>query len=96
MSHVTNAALSTLNHPRYQLREEIPVQVQWEEEMQCYVAYDHLFDWYGTGDSPNDAVRHLAEVLLEDYQDLNEMEGDLSPELQGKLSEMRRYILDAG
>ena len=89
-------SLNRLPDPAYRLRQSIPVRIQWDDVAKCYVAYDDIFDWYGMGDTPGDALAQLSEVILEDYLDLNELEDSLAPELTEKLTQMRSYVLDNG
>ena len=58
-----------------------------------YVAYDDMFDWYGVGDNVNMALRHLAEVIVEDYEDLEQNAERLFPNLREKLELMRRVLV---
>lgn len=88
-------ALTELYDDRYRLREYLPVRVEWETEMGAYVAYDDTFGWYGVGGSLGKAVQHLAEIIIEDYQDLIEDEDDLFPDLLIRLQHMRKIIIDA-
>lgn len=79
----------------YRLRTSIPVRVLWEEEMGGYVVYDDMFDWYGVGDNVDMALRHLAEVIVEDYEDLEQNAERLFPNLRKKLELMRKVLFHA-
>ncbi|RLT37675.1 MAG: hypothetical protein DWI57_13380 [Chloroflexi bacterium] len=79
----------------YHLRTHIPVRVVWEAEMGGYVAYEEIFGWYGVGDTRRAAMRHLAEVIVEDFEDLQQDEDRLLPDLQAKLHLMREILVYA-
>ena len=79
----------------YRLRMSIPVRIVWEEEMGGYVAYDDMFGWYGVGDNVDIALRHLAEVIVEDYEDLEQNAQRLFPNLRKKLELMREVLFHA-
>ena len=79
----------------YCLRTSIPVRVVWEEEMGSYVAYDDMFGWYGVGEKVDLALRHLAEVIVEDYEDLEQEAERLLPNLKKRFEEMRKVLFHA-
>ncbi len=63
--------------------------------MQCFVAYDDLFGWHGMGNTIQETLDDLAEVILEDYLDLLKWQHSMSQDLHKKLSLMRKYITHA-
>jgi hypothetical protein len=67
------------------------VALRWSETMQAYVAEESIFDWYGLGDTPKQALRHLEEVAVEDFAALLR-EPALSPMLQERLLRMRKCL----
>lgn len=77
------------------LRCPMPVHVKWSEEMHCFLAVDEIFHWHGQGDSAQDAIQDLAEVIAEDYDDLRNWPGKLSVPLQERLTVMKRYFENA-
>jgi hypothetical protein len=87
--------LSNLFDPQYRLRAAIPIRVQWEGPTGEFVAFDDIFNWHGIGATPAEAILHLTQVILEDFQDLQEWEPSLAPDLQQKLNLMREYITHA-
>lgn len=88
---ITVRSLTGLSN-EFQLRRPLPVRTQWEPESNCYAAYDDTFDLYGVGDTEVEAVQHLVEVILEEYLDLVDEEGNLFPALQAKLQRMKEII----
>jgi hypothetical protein len=77
------------------LRSPISVSVSWSDEMRCYLAIDEVFSWHGQGDSVQEALQDLADVIAEDYEDLQGSPGELSEPLQERLNIMKRYFEDA-
>lgn len=88
--------LTDLGDSRFVLRASIPIRVSWSSDMSCYVAVDDVFQWHGQGDTPEEALADLVDVIVEDYCELSEWPGTLSPPLQKRLNTMKRYIGDAG
>ena len=90
-------SLDTLNDPRYVLRQPIAVRIEWSDEMECFVAYEDAVGlWYGAGDSKEDAVSVLQEVMVDIYADLESNQGHLHPRMCRQLEQMRRVIAHAG
>lgn len=89
--------LDTLNAPEYVLRHPIAVRIEWDDEMGCFVAYEEALGlWYGAGDSKENAVSVLQEVLIGVYADLESNQDHLHPRLCRQLDQMRRVIAHAG
>lgn len=87
--------LTSSNFPSLFLRCPISVSVSWSQEMQCYLAQDYVFHWHGQGDTVEEALQELADVIAEDYNDLQSWPGELSDPLQKRLAIMKRYFEDA-
>jgi len=68
------------------------VCIDWEEQMGGYVAYDDMFGWYGVGETEMAALCHLVDVVMEDYQDLEQNADRLLPDLEAKLHRMRKVL----
>jgi len=79
----------------YHLRKPIPVRIRWSSQARCYVAHDDTFDWYGTGQTQQEALSELGSIILEDYLDLQRWTGKLIPELHSKLQRMKEMIIHA-
>lgn len=90
---VTELIASNFSH--LQLRCPISASVSWSEEMNSHLAVDYVFQWHGQGDSIQEALQDLADVIAEDYEDLQSWPGELSEPLQQRLTIMKRYFEDA-
>jgi hypothetical protein len=77
------------------LRQAIPAHVEWSAEMNCFLAIDDLFQWHGQGGSAQMALQDLANIIVEDYNELRNWQGTLSRPLQERLNTMKKYIEDA-
>ncbi len=89
--------LTKLHNPAYALRHPIPVRVEWDDEMKYFIAYeDALGLWHGTGNSPEEAIGVLEEVMLGVYADLEKDQDRLHPRMRRQLEQMRRVIAYAG
>lgn len=88
-------ALLADNFSDLELHCPIPTHVNWSEEMQCYLAVDTVFEWHGQGHSSQEAIQDLAEVIAEDFRELRDWPGQLSPSLRQRLTIMKGYFGDA-
>ena len=84
--HVTN---------QYRLRRPIPVQWEFDAEINAFVAYDTLFDWYGIGKTLREAMLNLEHAIVEAYQDLHTHQNQLAPWLKEKFQQMQEYVTNA-
>jgi predicted RNase H-like HicB family nuclease len=87
--------LTASNFPNLDLRFPISARVTRSDEMDCFLAMDYVFNWHGQGDSVQEALQELADVIAEDYEDLRSWSGELSKPLQERLNMMKRYFEDA-
>jgi hypothetical protein len=94
-SQTLATALTADNFPNLFLRCPVPASVVWSQDMVCFLAVDYVFDWHGQGGTMQEALQDLADVITEDYLELNNWPGRLSKPLQTRLNIMKRYFEDA-
>ncbi|MFC1699986.1 hypothetical protein ACFL1I_08565, partial [Candidatus Omnitrophota bacterium] len=85
-----NIYFQNLRHPDYVLKHPISVFLECEKNKVIATCYD--IDMYGSGDSEEEAIDDLCEVITEYYESLEEDEGKLGPLPQKHWVFLKRII----
>jgi hypothetical protein len=83
--------LTDLGSERYALADILTVAV--EDDHGQYIATEPRHGWYGYGASQDEAVKHFASALVEEYEVLSEREDQLSPSLRNDLAQLRKVVV---
>lgn len=83
--------LTDLGNERYTLADILTVAV--EDDHGQYIATEPRHGWYGYGTSQDEAVKHFASALVEEYEVLSEREAQLSPSLRNDLAQLRKVVV---
>jgi len=83
--------ITSLPNSDYTLLRPILVTVDYEEDY--YIVTDDRFLRYAIGSTVAEAKESYGRVLLEYYNDLEELEGCLAPHLAHDLQELRTRLI---
>lgn len=83
--------ITSLPNSDYTLLRPILVTVDYEEDY--YIVTDDRFLRYAIGSTVAEAKENYGRVLLEYYNDLEELEGCLAPHLAHDLQELRTRLI---
>lgn len=83
--------LSDLGDERYRLSEVLTVAV--EESDKQFIAMEPRRDWFGYGQTPDEAIQNLSSAIVEELEVLSEREAQLGPSLHDALAQLRQVVI---